>query len=51
MKTIGFAYEDKLTQFQHTRDREDILKMHDDYFEWLDHYREERYRIYYQDET
>ena len=51
MKLIRFAYEDKLSHHQHTRDREDILKMRDDYLDWLDHYREQGYHIFYQDET
>ena len=51
MKSIGFAYEDKLSHYQHTRDREDIVKMRDEYLEWLNYYREQRYRIFYQDET
>ena len=51
MKSIGFAYEDKLSHYQHTRDREYILKMRDGYLEWLDYCREQGYRIFHQDET
>ena len=51
MKSIGFVYEDRISHYQHTRDREDIVKMRDDYLEWIEYYREQGYRIFFQDET
>ena len=51
MKRIGFVYEDRVTNYEHTRNREDIIKMRDYYLEWIYKYREEGRREYYQDET
>ena len=51
MKRIGFVYEDRVTHYEHTRNREDIIKMRDDYLDWIRKYREEGRRVYYQDET
>ena len=51
MKPIYFPYEDKLSHYQHTRDRKDIVKINDDYLEWLDYCREQGYQIFYKDET
>ena len=51
MKRIGLVYEDRITHYEHTKSREDIIKMRDDYLDWITKYREERRRIYYQDET
>ena len=51
MKRIGFVYEDRATHYEHTRNRVDIIKMRDNYLDWIRKYREERCRVYYQDET
>ena len=51
MKRIGFVYEERVTHYEHTRNREDIIKMRDDYLDWIRKYREEGRRVYYQDET
>ena len=51
MRSIGFIYGDKLSHYGHTKEREDIAKMRDDYLYWIEQYREEGYTIYYQDET
>ena len=51
IKSIGFAYEDKTSHYQHTRDRVHVLKIRDGYLEWLYYYREQRYRIFYQNKT
>lgn len=51
MKPIKFSYEEKSSHYQHTRDTEQIVKMREDYIEWLDCYQERRYRIFYQDKT
>ena len=46
-----FAHEDKLSHYQHACDREDIVKIRDDYRVWVDYYREQGYRIFDQDGT
>ena len=51
MKSIGFIYGDKVSHYERTKEREDIVKMSDDYLDWIEQYREEGYTIYYQDET
>ena len=51
MKSIGFVYEGRISHYQHTRGRGDMVKMRDVYLEWMLHYREQGYRIFFQDET
>ena len=51
MKSIGFVYEDKLSHYEHTKNRTDVVSMRDNYLEWIAQYRAEGYRVYYQDET
>ena len=33
MKCIEFIYEDRVTHYEHTRNREDIINMRDDYLD------------------
>ena len=40
-----------MSHYEHTKEREDIVKMGDDYLDWIEQYREEGYTIYYQDEA
>ena len=51
MKSIEFSYDERDTHYEHTRKRDDVIKMRDDYLEWTEFYRDSGYRIYYQDET
>ena len=51
MKKIGFVYYDRLTRYEHTKMKQDIIKITDDYLEWIYKYRKEGSRICYQDET
>ena len=51
MKKIGFVYDDRLTRYEHTKMRLDIIKMRDDYLERIEKYRKGGRRIYFQDET
>ena len=51
MKKIGFVYDDRVTHYEYSKSREDIIKMRDDYLDWIQNYRTEGRRIYYQDET
>ena len=48
---IGFIYDDRISDYEHTKQRLDIVTMRDNYFEWIQKYRDEEYNIYYQDET
>ena len=36
MKSIGFVYEDRISHYPPTQDREYIAKMREDYLEWMD---------------
>ena len=51
MKSIGFIYGEKVSHYEHTKQREDIVETRDDYLDWIEQYREAGYTIYYQDET
>ena len=51
MKSTGFVYGDRLSHYEHTKRRADIVSMRDNYLDWIAKYRTEGYRIYYQDET
>ena len=46
MKRIGFVYEDRVTHYEYTKSREDIIKMRDDYLDWIRKHREEERRVY-----
>ena len=35
MKRIGFVYESRVTHYEHTVNREDVIKMRDDYLDWI----------------
>ena len=41
MKKIGFVYDDRVTHYEYTKYREDIIKMRDDYLDWIQNYRTE----------
>ena len=51
MKSIGFVYAEKLSHYEHTKHRADVVAMRDNYLEWIDRYRADGYRVYYQDES
>ena len=51
VKRIGFVYEDRVTYYEHTRNRKDIIKMRDDYLDCIRKHREEERRVQYQEET
>ena len=51
MKSVGFIYGDKTSHYEYTKNREDERITRDNYLKWVSHYRENEYRIYYQDET
>lgn len=50
-KRMGFIYGDRVTHYQYTKTRCDIIATRNDYLEWIHKYRDLGYRIYYQDET
>ena len=51
MKSICFIYGERVSHYEHTETIEDVVKMRNNYLTWIDKYRQEGYRIYYQDET
>ena len=51
MQPIGFIYDDRISRYEHTKKRTDIFIMRNNYIEWIEKYRDEKYNIYYQDET
>ena len=42
MKPIGFVYDDRDTHYEHTRRQDDVIKMNDDYLEWIEYNRVSR---------
>ena len=51
MKKIVFVYDERISHYENKNMMRDIIKMRDDYQEWIDKYRNASRRIYYQDET
>lgn len=51
MLRSGFAYENKVSHYEYTKNREDVVSMRDNYLEWIQKYRDNGYSIFYQDET
>ena len=47
MKKIGFVYGDRISHYENTKMRQEIIKMQDDYLEWIDKHRNGGRRIYY----
>ena len=41
MKKIGFVYDDRVIKYGYTKSREDVIKMHDDYLDWIQNHRTE----------
>jgi len=46
----SFAYSPRQNLYAHVKERDDITQMRDYYLEWINHYRSEGYRIFFQDE-
>lgn len=51
MQKHGFIFEEQVSHYEHTKTREDIVSMRDNYLEWISKYRDQGYQIFYQDET
>lgn len=51
LQASGFVFDDKITHYEYTKQREDVVSMRDNYLEWISSYREKGYEVYYQDET
>lgn len=51
MQRSGFVYEDRVTHYEVSKSRADVISMRDNYLEWIEQYREEEYDILFQDET
>ena len=51
MKRIGFFYEDRFTNYEHSKNRDCIIKKYDDYLDCIRKYREEGRHVHYQDGT
>lgn len=47
----GFIHDDRVTHYEYTKTRKDVVAMRDNYLEWISKYRSEGYFIFYQDET
>ena len=39
VKTIGFVYGEKITLYEYTRNKIDVISMRDDSLDWKSHYR------------
>ncbi len=50
-KSNEFLYGEKVSHYEYTKNRADVISMRDNYLDWVKSYRENGYRIYYQDET
>ena len=46
-----FAYDDCVTNYEYTKSREDVIKMCDDYLDWIHNYRTDGRRIFDKDEN
>ena len=50
MQSIGLIY-DRISHYEHAKQRRDTAAMRDDSWEWIQKYQDEGYNIYYQDGT
>ena len=51
MVSNGFVHGERVSHYEYTKNREDVVRMRSDYLQWVQKYRNEGYRVYYQDET
>ena len=51
MQASGFVFGDKISYYEVSKQREDVVSMRDNYLEWIMNYRNNGYEIFYQDET
>lgn len=51
MKSIGLVYENRVSHYEYTKKRQDVIAMRDNYLEWIEGYRQDGYLILYQDES
>ena len=51
MKSIGFTCNERVSHYEHTKNRRDVVAMRDDYLERVERYRQDVFSIFYQDET
>ena len=51
MLASGFVFGDKVSYYEVSKKREDIVSMRDNYPEWIDQYGNNGNDIYYQEET
>ena len=51
MLHTGYSFEKRQSHYEYTKERDDIICMRENYLDWINRYRNEGYRIFYQDET
>ena len=51
MKSNGFLYGEKISHYEYTKNRADVVRMDDNYLDWTKSHRDKGYRIYDQDKT
>lgn len=51
MQASGFAFRDKVSYYEVSKQWADVVSMRDNYLEWIKQYRNNGYDVYYQDET
>lgn len=50
MLRIGFVYSKRPNHYAYTKERHDIMQMRHNYLDWIEAYRKQGYRIFWQDE-
>lgn len=51
MQHFSFVYDEHVSDYEFTKNQDDVVSMKDNYLEWIKEYRKKGYRIFYQDET
>ena len=44
-------YNERVSHYEHTKTRRNVVAMRDDYLEWIERYRKDGFSIFYPDET
>lgn len=45
MKLISFVHRGKINHYEHTKTRQDVIAMRDNFLEWIEKYRQEKISI------
>ena len=51
MQSIAFIYDYRISHYDYTKQRPDIVTMRGNYSEWVQNNRDEGYKIYYSDDS